>query len=462
MLKNQSGSSTIIALLLVAIFATMSAGLAPMIQTTTKYNGTNRDDLAAYYAAEAGAKRAILEFKKIPAAKTPDFSWINSDRPLIKDLKEKYHVLVFLQSDAAKTPLSSETLEAELKKGNTFIVQSTGTVGSFVKTITFPVVATAGSGSDTFKYAAFSNGDMYICNTPTITGNIGSNGDIKIDSTTKVVSGTAYQPEPYRHYNKSWADNYNSLPPFKIANPAGTLDVNSLLPAMPAYSAAGSTLSSSGGTYGEGSYYYNGTLSPSRSIKTSGNVVIYVNGDLKLDSTDAITGDNLIIYSTRNIVLEENSSIKAINLQLYAKGTIEFTNNSSINGETITIQTTNTSSRSINYNSLSSINKNSTTAVTRMYSNGGIQFTNSFTLDGIALVVGNSIEMNSVINAPSTILVSAGAAQITNSSKIAGIYTNGKLEINSSPTITYKGDALIQGLGLGGTPYVKFGDWTIK
>ena len=463
MLKNQFGSSTIIALLLVAIFATMGAGLAPLIQNTSKFSGTNRDDLSAYYAAEAGAKRSILEFKKIPKGETLDFSWLNLERPLVTDKeKERYKVLVFLQADTAKTPLTSEKLKTELEKGNTFVVQSTGTAGSSKRTITFSVTATRGSGSDVFKYAAFSNEDMYICNTPSIDGNIGSNKDIKIDSTTKVVSGTAYQPKPYQYYNVYWTANYNALPPFKIANPAGTLDVASLIPAMPVFTATGSALSAAGGTYGPGSYYYNGTLTPSGSITTSGNAVIYVNGNIKLDLTDKIIGDNLTVYSTGNIELANNSSIQATNLQLYAKGNISFTNNASINGETITIQTTNTSSSSVNYNSASSINRNSATAVTKIYSNGGIQFTNSFTLGGIALVVGNGIEMNSIINASSTILVSASTAQITNGSKIAGIYTNGKLNINSSPTIAPKGDTLVQGLGLGGTTSVTFGDWIIN
>ena len=463
MLKNQFGSSTIIALLLVAIFATMGAGLAPLIQNTSKFSGTNRDDLSAYYAAEAGAKRSILEFKKIPKGETLDFSWLNLERPLVTDKeKERYKVVVFLQADTAKTPLTSEKLKTELEKGNTFVVQSTGTAGSSKRTITFSVTATRGSGSDVFKYAAFSNEDMYICNTPSIDGNIGSNKDIKIDSTTKVVSGTAYQPKPYQYYNVYWTANYNALPPFKIANPAGTLDVASLIPAMPVFTATGSALSAAGGTYGPGSYYYNGTLTPSGSITTSGNAVIYVNGNIKLDLTDKIIGDNLTVYSTGNIELANNSSIQATNLQLYAKGNISFTNNASINGETITIQTTNTSSSSVNYNSASSINRNSATAVTKIYSNGGIQFTNSFTLGGIALVVGNGIEMNSIINASSTILVSASTAQITNGSKIAGIYTNGKLNINSSPTIAPKGDTLVQGLGLGGTTSVTFGDWIIN
>lgn len=469
MLKNQFGSSTIIALLLVAIFATMGAGLAPLIQNTSKFSKTDRDDLSAYYAAEAGAKRSILEFKKIPKGETPDFSWFNSERLLVADNEQEYYkVIVYLPSDTGKTPLRSEQLKVELEKGNSLMVQSTGiirtadTAEDVKRTITFSVTATRGSGSDVFKYAAFSNEDMYICNTPSIDGNIGSNKDIKIDSTTKVVSGTAYQPKPYQYYNVYWTANYNALPPFKIANPAGTLDVASLIPAMPVFTATGSALSAAGGTYGPGSYYYNGTLTPSGSITTSGNTVIYVNGNIKLDLTDKIIGDNLTVYSTGNIELANNSSIQATNLQLYAKGNISFTNNASINGETITIQTTNTSSSSVNYNSASSINRNSATAVTKIYSNGGIQFTNTFTLGGIALVVGNGIEMNSIINASSTILVSASTAQITNGSKIAGIYTNGKLNINSSPTIAPKGDTLVQGLGLGGTTSVTFGDWIIN
>ena len=69
--------------------------------------------------------------------------------------------------DAAKA-VGTAIAKAALEKGNSLMVQSTGiiltagTAEDVKRTITFSVTATRGSGSDVFKYAAFSNEDMYI------------------------------------------------------------------------------------------------------------------------------------------------------------------------------------------------------------------------------------------------------------------------------------------------------------
>lgn len=473
MRKSQAGFTTIASIIIVILLIIMGIGLLTMITSGTRIAPIGRDALEAEYAAEAGAKRAIIEFNKINSDPTsPVWTWLGSEIAFVNDVNtKKYKVLIC--DDNADHNIA---LTPKFDKNYKYLIQSTGTVGKARKTVTVKVEVKGGGGSpgsDVFgKFGLFSNQKMQIDNTPKIVGDVGSNNTITVNSSSPLINGKAYTPNV--PVMDQWTWNRNAVTGgYQYANPAGTLDVASLIPKMPDWTYSGTQLNpASGATLTNSSYFYNGNFTTGKTYTAvSGtSVTIYINGNLQLtkqsETSAAIRGDNVTIYVTGNVILDNSSSIQASNLKIYAKGTMQLTNDAAISGNNVTLQT----SGSINFNSNSSINKNSTSAVTKIYSDSDIQLTNKFTLGGSAALVATSSYVNinsSAVGSNTVFVAGSGASQITNSCQIAGIYTNGSLAINSSPQINSNSQktSVIETLGLNGSKpsaTVIPGSWTSK
>ncbi len=411
----------------------------------------------------------MVEFNRLNAG---NWDWLGNDTAFIDDASsKKYNVIIYVDGEE-QVPVTPD-----FTTNHTYVVKSVGTVGQAVKTV-FVTINVAGGGSggnggNVFtRYTAYANGQMQIDNHPTLIGDIGSNSTITVNSSTPIVQGTAYTPNV--PYMDQWTWNRNAVAGgYQEANPAGTMDVAAIIPAMPTMAASGTDLATvSTANIPGGSYYYNGqyTMNNDSLVISSGQTAtIYINGNLRLTGTSTISGSNLTIYTTGNTIIDNDSSIQAVDggtLNLYVQGNLQLTNNTFINGDNVVIQTNGT----INFNSNSSINKDSTTAVTRIFSNSDIQFTNYFELGGLAGLVAttDAININSSAQAEHTVFVAgSGRSQVTNNVIIGGIYTNGRLSINSSPTITFADskETILQAVGLnGGTASVAIqeGTWRVE
>lgn len=448
---NQRGSATILGIGIMVILLIFIAGLMPMLVNEVKFGTINRDTIEAQYAAEAGAKRAIAECNRA----APDWRWLNSDRPFLDDVNTKrYNVVIYSASDASHTPISSPNLMA----ANYYVIKSTGTVGRASKTILVEILGENRniSGNVFSKYTTYSKGRMQIDNNPTITGDVGSGSTINVISSSELIHGTAYTPNIPVIDQYTW--NRNAVAGgYHLPTSPDTLEI--AIPALPVMTASGTDLATLTGstTLSGGNYYSSGDykMSGTSLTTTKGEAVtLYINGNLNLTSEknpgSNIIGDDITIYVTGNIIMDNASTIQATNngkVKIYTQGSLQLTNTAAINGEKVTI----VAQRDINLNSKSSINKASTSAITEIYSNGAVQFTNDFKMGGNAALVAtsSSINLNSSESSSNTVFVSgSGTSEITNHVQLAGFYTNGSLNINSQPTITYK-ESVITALGLG-------------
>ena len=464
--KNETGYATVLALIVMVVLAILLVGLAPLVVNSIHGSVTNQDAVEAQYAAEAGAKRTIEEFYKVNQSLTPDWTWLNKDQAFLNDVNnQKYRVIIYTATDATKTPVTPV-----FTVNTTYTIQSTGTVENAQKIVTVNIdVIGSGSGggsNDVFgKYPLFSSLNLQIDNTPKITGDIGSNGHITVNSSTPLINGKAYTP--YVPVMDQWTWNKSAVTGgYVYANPAGTLDASSLIPTFPTKSASGTSLSTSTTSLAAGEYYYNGNYQTGNTLTASGNVTIYINGNLTLgqvgSTSGAIKGGNVTIYVTGSVLLSNTASIQVSSLKLYASGGMQMTNTTAINATNVLIQT----KGDINFNSDSSINKNSTSAVTKIYSNGSVQFTNQFELDDSAglVVTTGTMNINSNVIAKQTVFVAGSDSQVTNYVQIGGVYSNGTLSINSSPQINYSNQlsTIVETLGLNGTASVSIsqGSWS--
>lgn len=466
MLNNQHGSSAVMAIVVVFFLGIMAAGLAPMLNTEVLLNTRSRDLIRAQYAAEAGAKRAIVEFLKVNNNEVPDWAWLRSNRALINDvIAENYNVMIFVSNDTTRTPVVPV-----FTSNNTYTIQSTGRVGNTTKTIAVEVAVTGGGGSNVFSnYTTFADGNIQISG-GTIIGDVGSNSNIALNSSSRLITGRAVSPSSNL---SGW--NTNSVSGGHRAEQAGTLDVAGIMHPMPTYpEPTGTNLSgmplTGNVTLSNNAFFLNNLATGTTYTFTNPQTVLYIQGDLKLSKNSnthaAIIGNDVTIYVTGNFQMDNNSFIQAATLRIFAGGTIKLTNNAMITANDLTMQTNSTSSNSIDFGSNSSINRNSTTAINRIYSNGGVQFTNQFQMNGQAglVVAMGAFNLNSNIVVPETIFVSNSGESNVSSGRIAGIYTNGSLNINSSPRIDFgtKKDIITDTLGLSGgsaTATIQAGSW---
>ncbi|MDF2633617.1 MAG: hypothetical protein K0R78_491 [Pelosinus sp.] len=470
---NQRGSATILGIGIMVILLILIAGLMPMLINDVKFGRINRDAIEAQYAAEAGAKRAIAEFNR----NNPDWGWLNSNRTFVDDVDftKNYNVIIYLASDASHTPIDLPNLMA----ANHYVIQSKGTVGKASRTVLVSVDVSSDNGGNISgnvfsKYTTYSREKMQIDNNPAITGDVGSGSTITVNSSSELIHGTAYTPIIPVMDQYTW--NRNAVAGgYRVPTSPDTLAIS--IPALPSITASGTNLSTITGsaTLAGGSYFSTGDykLSGTSLTATAGEAVtLHINGNLNLTSgkksASNIIGDNITIYVTGNIIMDNASTIQAVNngkVKIYTEGSLQLTNTAAINGEKVTI----VAQKDINFNSDSSINKTSTSAITEIYSYGKVELTNQFAMGGNAALVAatNRIELNSKESSDNTVFVSgSGASQITNQVKLAGFYTNGSLNINSQPTITYKA-AVIKALGLdgsggtggGATSTITFGNW---
>jgi hypothetical protein len=444
--KNR-GSVTIMAIGIMMFLGVILSGVLPMITQEVRSGTMNRDVVEAEYAAEAGAKRALLALADSANA---SWTWVSSDRAYTDDVNVKrYNVTISGIAAGRTTPADA----------GSYTITSVGTVGQATKTVTVTIDVTRGSGSVFSKYAAYGGTKLNLNSGTAITGDVATNGDLNLTSSTRIVEGTAstYTGNGIPKKNPWGNDwNYNAASAYAQLTEKETLDVASLIPTMPAMSATGTDLATLSGTTLSGSYYYSGNYTLTKPLTASGTVVIYINGDLKLSvsgTNGSITGGNdVTIYATGSIQMDNNTSINvgSGSLKIYTLKNFTMTNNSALTGN----QTMILAKQNITLGTNSSINSGAAASViTKIYSNNGdIQFTNNFKLGGTALVATlGSINLNSSISLANTIFVAERNIDVSGSVSSSGLYANGTIGI-SSGTVNYgtsaQKNATLTALGL--------------
>lgn len=447
-LHTQRGSVMVSALITVVFLTIVISGLLPMVSTQVSLSSKNNDTIEAQYAAEAGAKRAIVGITN----KRTDWKWtIGNMQNAFVDGTTKHYI----------TSISPLIVDGAIPATNTtYTITSDGYVGNAHKR----VVVTLKKSSGPFNYAAFSQGSMLI-NQPKINGDIYSNGHITVNSSTKnTVTGTAYCKEnDYTIYTPAAIGKG-----FKVPNPTETLDFSHLMKTMPNITKSGIDLQtltkdkSGDFTLSDGSYYYNsdyGMYNQSYNIASGKSVIIYVNGDFNIGKN--ITGGNITIYATGNITFN-GGSVQASSggtVNIYANKVLTLNSGSSITGSTVTALANNASNQyyAIAFNG-GSINNTLPNSLSKIYASGNVALNDTSVIAGQGsgmLVATGAVSLNGG-NAPQTLIVADGNVNGNSGSSVAGIYSNGTINMNGA-TITYN-DSLKETLELSSngnsTPFI--------
>lgn len=455
--QNQKGSAMLLALLFIVFLGIILSGLMPVVNTQLLNATNNNDALEAQYAAEAGAKRAIVGIQN---GRT-DWAWAISD---VHNVFADGETKKYYYTTSIDPPIMDKT--APVASVSQYTITSHGYVGNAHRKVVVIVRRTGASGP--LAYATFSRNNMTV-NSPQINGDIYSNGHITINSHTKdTVTGTAYCAENNYTIYAQQAVGQGFKTPDKIIN----LDINSFMIPIPTITKSGKDLqaitNNKAGNFSlsKGSYFYNGDYgmyNQSYNID-GGNVTIYVDGNFYIGKP--ITGGNITIYATGSIIFN-SGSVQASpggSVNIYANNTVILNSNSSIVGDAVTVIANNQSNsyNAIEFNS-GSINKTLSNSISKIYANGNVPLNNTSVIAGQGtgmLVSTGKISLNGG-TAENTIFIANGNVDANNGSKVAGIYSNGTIAMNGA-TITYNNKA-IQDLAINsGSPGFEVESWNRK
>ena len=306
---NHRGSVTIMAIGVMMFLGIILSGVLPMITQEVRSGVMNRDVVEAQYAAEAGAKRALVEFEKINKSLTPDWTWMNLSRPFIANAAEKsYHVITYLQSDLSKQHVTPVT-----NASNTYVVQSTGRVNGAEKQVNVVVTVTAGVSSPPVSPVFPADTAIYAG------GNVDFNNNGVVNNASTVAGGNN-------------ADAYN-LGGTNAGNPYQKIQYKTLT--LPQYSASSfpSAKSIPAGSNPDlnGQYVVNGNWNIGNNTNFSGDATIFVTGNIVLPQNFNFNGKFLII-AAGNIDGDNSNNNNFGKAILLAYGNIAFKNNLNLNG----------------------------------------------------------------------------------------------------------------------------------
>jgi hypothetical protein len=507
-------------------FGIILAGLLPAATMTLRTSVSGSDGLAAQYAAEAGAKRAIAEFYQT----TQDWEWIDNGADNWNNLdnsgSSQFHVTI-TKNNTALVPASPPI-------AGVYIITSTGRYNDVIKTVKVQItVGNSNNGTNQYvngnvfnEYGVYSLGNVYIWGgeNPKIYGDMGFAGNsVEISSGSNFLLSTIHvlnkEPSGWHTWltnsmyviDSSLGNMTVNLPPIEDmpsilttlgTQPSGTAQLTTSTTTLTntAYYYNGSY--TRGGnitaTSSEATLYFNGQLHLSRqgsygygSITSSGDIVLYVNGDINLSNGSFIrsSGGNITIYGSGGLSLSGGSYIKSdtgnvtiitnnnINLTdnnnyiqasttgnlkvISRQGTISFNNNCYMDGGNVYLQAKN----NVELRQTGSINNSAgySDALAYIYANGSIT-TGSFKIAGAAslFVTTGPFSFSTNFNAPQTVFVSAsGQTNVSNSPNIGGLYTNGSLNITNSPTLNYDSSILAKlGLTGSGSGGIEVNNWS--
>jgi hypothetical protein len=432
---NRQGASSILAMLIMVLFLMLLSAAAPMIVHEIRFFRINRDGIEAQYAAEAGAKVALMSLYKPSTV----WNWVGQDVPFDASFPttQKKYVVTLTRADGV-TPAVTD---GQLPKANmVFTITSEGIVNNMKKKL---IVKAKTSLSNVLRYAVYSGSGNTTMNTAVINGDTATNQTLTTNNKTVihgdatastiavpggVISGMAY-------CNSS--ANY-SCRPMPVLAP---LDVSDLRIPMPAFP---SPLPS-------GSNSHVGNYRQSTNINTPGQpVTIYVQGgSFTLGSGNSITGSHITIHAQGGVSLEQNALIQADSggsISIYAEsGSVTLNKGSQILGSTVTFIAARTDTTTTFSFNGGTINYNNPNSRTKIYSFGNVTVSSNAligsTMSAFIMASANgaatgSIEANSA-DLNNTLLIAEGNMQVSGGT-YAGLYSEQTLQLNKDTIVTYK------------------------
>jgi|GEM_PF-1820015 len=481
-LQNQKGSAMLLALLTMVFLAIVLSGLVPLVNSQMLLSSKNNDVIEAQYAAEAGAKRAIVGFMK----NRLDWAWSDGTQQSFCDpysTTEKNYVVTI------DPPITNGFAPTA---GTTYTITSVGSIGKARKSIILKVKA--GSGDTVFQYGIYSGKAMSLWS-GTVNGNVGTSSNLAITGAT--VNGNVFTNGTFTIYSGHILGNatYVATPEEKYqltpyisgtlvpatTTTFTTLDISSLMkyaptiPTIPSFptSSAGYTAISSGAELIAGNYYCDGDYSNwsgnNFNIASGQSLVLYVNGTFT-GNFNITGGGNILIYAKKGVALN-NNNISGSTIEINSGTTFALSNSSSINGSiSATIQSvsdltmwdsnyitgdtvacysggvlsfggsTNTTGKLItlqstgSMNLYGSINQSTTSGIVNAYSGGTLSLQGKTTASSVTMIALASYFNGGIIN-PSL------------SGAVSKLYIVGDVDLNSNIAIGSYGTAMIISLG---------------
>ena len=357
--KNQRGSASVIALCLVLVLTIMSAGVAFMMNTEGRLATENKDLIEAKYAAESGAKRAIIEFEKINDSKTPDWTWLNKDKAFIDNIgTKKYKVIIYEKGDTTKTNVTPVTTASK-----TYTIQATGMVNGVSKTMLLDVNVTSLSAPGTPYYVG--DAAFYSDAAVTVSADFKNNTEVH-GASSYTVGGTESKKAITYDPGYSQFENYKSLVFPKISYDQIKKMLTIGTKSYDFSSAQLITNSTTAINLTESNHYAayaTGDWAPQSTVTIYGSGVIYVAGNLLLDQNvtiDCKDPAGILFVVNGNITSTTNGSnnFKVVNAAmlvggavvgtknnfdikgtLVSKGTMDFKNNATFNYDAVVANT---------------------------------------------------------------------------------------------------------------------------
>lgn len=432
---KQQGASSILAMLVMVLFMMLLSAVAPMIVHEIRFSRINRDMIEAQYAAEAGAKVALMSLYKPSNV----WNWVGQDVPfdVAYPTTQKKYVVTLARADGV-TPA---VIDGQLPKANmVFTITSEGIVNNMKKKV---IVKAKTSLSNVLQYAVYSGSGNTTMNTAVVNGDTATNKTLTTNNktiihgnaTANTISVPAGVISRSTYCNSS--ANYSCIPMPTLA----PLDVSDLRIPMPTFPSP----------LPGGSNSHTGNYRESTNINTPGQpVTIYVqSGSFTLGSGNSITGSHITIHAQGGVTLEQNALIQADSggsISIYANGgSVTLNKGSQILGSTVTFIASRTDTiTTFSFNG-GTINYNNPNSRTKIYSLGNVTVSSNaligstmsaFIMASANGVATGSIEANSA-DLNNTLLIAEGNMQVSGGT-YAGLYSEQSLQLNRDTTVTYK------------------------
>lgn len=288
---NNRGSVTVMAIGIMVFLGIILAGVLPMITQEVRSGTMNRDVIEAQYAAEAGAKRAIVNF----SLKSTDWSWVGTKRNLATDATKTYLVTT-----------SPAVVNGSQAAANSYTITSVGQVGSATKTVTVTLASGATQAPVLPLVAAdagiYAGGNIEFKNKGVVNNASTAAGGNNSDSYNM---GGLYQKVQYSTL---------TMPDYLASSFPGAQSIP-----------GGSNKNLSG------QYIINGNWSMANNTSITGDATIYVTGNIVLPQNFNFNGQFLII-AAGNIDGGNSNNNNFSKSILIAYGNIDFKNGLNLNG----------------------------------------------------------------------------------------------------------------------------------
>lgn len=317
-MTNQKGSVAVIALLVLLIFGIMAAGLMPLVTTLTRQAPMNKDVVEAQYAAEAGAKRAWVEFNRLGEG---SWDWLGAPKAFLDDVDSKrYQVIIYNADDVEQKPVTPD-----FTANHTYVVKSVGTVGQAVKTVFVTInVVGGGSGGGSHSndlnfvthYVIYSGGNITLKGSYTLHGRIAAKNAINQNGSINADNNSALLPNQTQ---------INWLPDFAVLT-AEIADDRLVNNNITTDSQGNVTLS--GGNYNNQTIVVNGNLSINNNTNFS-NTTLYVTGTVTINGGGINFNNNCYIVAGSNI--NTNGSINLGGAVFVSYGNIDMGGSGTLN-----------------------------------------------------------------------------------------------------------------------------------